>query len=51
MFQRFRAKKLQTTITFERELGLGRSKNESCLKWVTKLLANMVEFLHCKDSP
>jgi len=32
-FQRFRAKKLQTTITFDRELGLRRSKNESCSKW------------------
>ena len=32
-FQRFRAKKLQTAITFDRELGLRRSKNESCSKW------------------
>ena len=26
-------KKLQTTTTFDRELGLRRSKNESCSKW------------------
>jgi len=44
-FQRFRAKKLQTANTFDRELGLRRSKNESCSTWVTKLLAKMVEFL------
>jgi len=31
-FQKFRAKKLQTVITFDRELGLRRSKNKSCLK-------------------
>jgi len=31
--QKFKAKKLQTIITFERELGLRRSKNESCSKW------------------
>jgi len=32
-FQRFRVKKLQTTITLDRELGLRRRKNESCSKW------------------
>jgi len=26
-------KKLQMTITFDRKLGLGRSKNGSCSKW------------------
>jgi len=31
-FKKFRTKKLQTTITFDRELGLRHSKNESCLK-------------------
>jgi len=30
--QKFRAKTLQTTITFDRKLGLRRSKNESCSK-------------------
>jgi len=29
--QKFRAKKHQTTITFDKELGLRWSKNESCL--------------------
>jgi len=28
-FEKFRTKKLQTTITFDRELRLKRSKNES----------------------
>jgi len=31
-FRIFRAKKIQTTIAFDRELGLRRSKNESCSK-------------------
>jgi len=35
-FQKFRAKKFQTTITFDRELGLRRFKNKSCLKWGNK---------------
>jgi len=37
-FRRFRAKKLQSAITFERELGLRRSKNESCSKWGNEAL-------------
>jgi len=37
-FQRFRAKKLQTAITFDRELGLRRSKNETCSKWGNEAL-------------
>jgi len=32
-FEKFRTKKLQTAITFDKELGLRRSKNESCSKW------------------
>jgi len=35
-FKKFRTKKLQTTITFGRELGWRRSKNESCSKWGNK---------------
>jgi len=31
--QKFREKKLQMVITFDRELGLKGSKNESCSKW------------------
>jgi len=31
-FQKFRTKKLQTIITFDKKLGLRRSKNESCSK-------------------
>jgi len=30
---KFSSKKLQTVITFAAELGLRRSKNESCWKW------------------
>jgi len=37
-FQKFRVKKLQTAITFDRELGLIRSKNESCSKWGNEAL-------------
>ena len=32
-FKKFWTKKLQMTITFDRELGLRRSKNENCSKW------------------
>jgi len=32
-------KKLQMTITFNRELGLRRSKNESCVKCDNEALA------------
>jgi len=32
-FRGFRAKKHQTIITFDRELGLRCSKNENCWKW------------------
>jgi len=35
-FKNFRTKKLQMFITFDREFGLGHSKNESCLKWVNE---------------
>jgi len=31
-------RKLQTTITFDREVGLRRSKNESCSKWGNEAL-------------
>jgi len=32
-FQKFRTKKLQTTMTFDKEIGLRHSKNKSCSKW------------------
>jgi len=48
-FQRFRAKKLQTAITFGTKPGLKRSKIKVVRKEVTKLLANMVEFLYYTD--
>jgi len=32
------AKKLQTAITFDRELGLKRLKNKSCSKWGNEAL-------------
>jgi len=37
---KFRVKKHQMTITFDREFGLRRSKNESCTKWVTNAMTN-----------
>jgi len=38
-FQKFRAKKLQMAITFDRELGFRHSKNKSCSKWGNETLA------------
>jgi len=37
-FPKFRTKKLQMVITFDRELGLRRSKNESCSKLGNKFV-------------
>jgi len=37
-FQKFMTKKLQTTITFDSELELRWSKNESCSKWGNEAL-------------
>ena len=50
-FQIFRAKKHQKALTFDRELGLRRCKNESCSKWGNGALGQdgRVEFLHCID--
>jgi len=33
-------KKLQTAITFDRELGLRHSKNKSCSKWGNEALGS-----------
>jgi len=35
-FTKFKIEKRQTTITFDKELGLRSSKNESCSKWGNK---------------
>jgi len=36
-FQKFRTKKLQNALTFDRELELRCSKNESCSKWLNQI--------------
>jgi len=48
-FRRFRAKKLQTAKALYRELGLKRSKNESCSKWGNEALGQDDTLLHWID--